>query len=94
MDSYLWGNPAEVIYENGTPGQNNNYPASFFNIHIMLEYDFCYYDASYGLIHATEQSIDDTLQGFYKEFPSQGIVYFMENPVGNQIRVISIGTRN
>ena len=90
--SYQWGRIAEVTYTTGTHGQNDNYPASFFNNHQMLEYNSFYFDPSYGLKHISLQSIDNTLSGFFKMSSLNSlniidIVHFMKNPDGNQVKI-------
>lgn len=85
---YLWGIPCEVSYTEGTPGQNNRYPASLFNNHQMLQYNNICYDPSYGCHHTSFQSIDNTLSGYFQTQALGTIIlkhYFMMNPDGNQI---------
>ncbi len=61
--SYNW-TFAEVNDAPGIPGQGNANPASLFNNHQVV-ISGQYYDPSYGIQHASLQSIDDTIDGFY-----------------------------
>lgn len=85
-NQYNWGSSEEVTYTSGTPGQNVNKPASFFNNHQIIRYNDVYYDPSYGIQHNSIQSIDNSLSGFFKK-ASNTSVFFQKNPTGTQITI-------
>lgn len=82
-----WAAVAEVTYTSGTPGQNNSKPASFFGNHqiVYVPAMNVWYDPSYGLKHTTEQSIDDTLSGFWIVGGTH-VFFIKKNPAGVQIQ--------
>jgi len=56
---------AEVTDAAGVAGQGNANPASLFNNHQVALINGVVYDASYGVTYASEQDIDDVIDGFY-----------------------------
>ena len=82
---YNWGSPAEVLYITGTAGQNNPKPASLFNNHQIIRHNGIYYDPSYGIQHASIQSIDDSLSGFFIINTTPNALFLQKNPAGIQI---------
>lgn len=87
--SYVYTAYNEVTYTTGTQGKNNNKPDAFFAYHFLIQYGTNYYDPSYGVMHTSDTSIDNTISGFVRVMtytpPTRD--FAVQNPSGVQISI-------